>query len=41
MAYLEIRNLSKRFGDFVALDQVNFEIEQSEIRCPAWSIRWG
>lgn len=31
MAYLEIRNLSKRFGDFVALDQVNFEIEQSEI----------
>ncbi|HYC63751.1 MAG TPA: ATP-binding cassette domain-containing protein, partial [Reyranellaceae bacterium] len=33
MAYLEVRNLSKKFGDFVALRDVSLDIAESEFVC--------
>jgi ABC-2 type transport system ATP-binding protein len=31
MAAVEVQNLTKRFGDFVAVDHLNFEVENGEI----------
>ncbi len=33
MAYLQIRNLTKRYGTFTALDDVSLDIEQGEFVC--------
>ena len=30
MAQLELRNVTRRFGDFVAVDDVSFEIKSGE-----------
>ncbi len=31
MAAIDVRNLSRRFGDFVAVDQLSFEVKEGEI----------
>ena len=31
MAYLEIRNVTKRFGDFVALNDVSLDVERDRM----------
>src|SRR5437868_11781369 len=33
MLHLEVRNLSKRFGDFSALDDISLEIAEGEFVC--------
>ncbi len=33
MSYLEIRNITKKFGSFTALNNVNFSLEKSEFIC--------
>ena len=31
MAYLDVKNITKRFGGIVAVDNVSFHVEQGEI----------
>jgi urea transport system ATP-binding protein len=33
MSYLEVRNVSKRFGGLVAIKELNFKINNGELRC--------
>ena len=37
---LQIQNVSKSYGTFKALSDINFDIYEGEFFCTAWPVRW-